>query len=206
MASNYYVMGKGRLEAFSDGVIAIIITIMVLELKVPHGNSLEDLKSILPVFTSYVLSFINVAIYWNNHHHMLQATKQVNGNILWANIHLLFWLSLFPFVANWMGENHFSKWPVILYGFVSLMCGTAYFILAKLLGKIHGKDSALAIAIGKDKKGILSLYIYILAIGLSFVHPLFGLILYILVALMWFIPDRRIERAIEGSGMGEIEH
>jgi uncharacterized membrane protein len=199
-------MGKGRLEAFSDGVIAIIITIMVLELKVPHGNSLGSLQPLLPVFTSYVLSFINVAIYWNNHHHMLQAARQVNGKILWANVHLLFWLSLFPFVANWMGENHFSQWPVILYGFVSLMSGTAYFILAQLLAKLHGKDAALTKAIGKDRKGIFSLYIYVVGIGLAFVQPLLGLIMYILVALMWFIPDKRIEKAIDGSGLQEIEH
>lgn len=159
-------MGKGRLEAFSDGVLAIIITIMVLELKVPHGNTPEDLQSLLPVFISYVLSFIYIAIYWNNHRHLMQAVHKVSGAVLWSNIHLLFWLSsLVPFATAWMGENHFSKWPVVLYGFILLMAGFAYYILAHCLTNIHGKNSALAMALGKDKKGMLSIILYIAGIG-----------------------------------------
>lgn len=192
-------MGKGRLEAFSDGVIAIIITIMVLEMKVPHGNSLDSLKPIIPVFLSYILSFINIAIYWNNHHHMMHSVKHVNGKVLWANIHLLFWLSLIPFVTGWMGENNFTTWPVAVYGIVLFMAGMAYYILAHCLADLHGKDSTLALAIGKDKKGLLSVMIYALGIGLSFVHSWMGLSLYALVAAMWFIPDRRIERKITGE-------
>lgn len=190
-------MTKGRLEAFSDGVIAIIITIMVLEIKVPHGDSLDSLKPMLPVFLSYILSFINIGIYWNNHHHLMQAVKHVNGTILWANIHLLFWLSLVPFTTGWMGENHFTKWPVIVYRFVLLMSGVAYYILSQCLAHLHGKESTLAIAIGKDKKGMASVLIYLAGVGLSFIDPLFGAISYILVAAMWFIPDRRIEKKID---------
>lgn len=196
-------MNKGRLEAFSDGVIAIIITIMVLEMKVPHGDDFASLKPLVNVFLSYVLSFTNVGIYWNNHHHMFHATKQINGKVLWLNIHLLFWLSLFPFVAGWMGENHFSQWPVILYGFVSLMSGCAYFVLAQELSKINGPGSPLAIAIGKDKKGIISVLLYLLGIGLSFLHPHLGLAAYILVAMMWFIPDRRVEKVLSQKNVGE---
>lgn len=190
-------MGKGRLEAFSDGVLAIIITIMVLELKVPHGASLEDLRPLLQVFFSYVLSFIYLGIYWNNHHHMMHSVHQVNGKILWANMHLLFWLSLTPFTTAWMGENHFETWPVVLYGFVLLMSGFAYYILAKTLVRAHGKESLLAQALGKDRKGILSIILYMVGIGLSFIYAWFGFSVYILVAAMWFIPDRRIEKKIE---------
>jgi uncharacterized membrane protein len=190
-------MGKGRLEAFSDGVLAIIITIMVLEMKVPHGDSLEALKPTLPVFISYILSFVYIGIYWNNHHHMMHAVHKVSGTVLWTNIHLLFWLSLVPFATAWMGENHFTKWPVVLYGFVLMMAGIAYYFLAHCLAGIHGKDSTLAEALGKDWKGISSVVIYIVGIGLSFVNPLLGLSAYVLVACMWFIPDRRIEKKLK---------
>jgi uncharacterized membrane protein len=189
-------MGKGRLEAFSDGVIAIIITIMVLELKVPHGSDLSMLRPLLPIFLSYVLSFIYIGIYWNNHHHMLHAARKVNGNILWANLHLLFWLSLVPFVTSWMGENHFAATPVALYGGVLLMCGAAYTVLARLLVVHHGPDSTLSLAFGKDFKGKISLVCYIAAILLSFVDPRLSLALYVFVALMWVVPDRRIEKVI----------
>ncbi|MBS1512693.1 MAG: DUF1211 domain-containing protein [Bacteroidetes bacterium] len=189
-------MGKGRLEAFSDGVIAIIITIMVLEMKVPHGGDLSALSSLLPVFLTYVLSFINVGIYWNNHHHMLHAAHRVTGGVLWMNIHLLFWLSLFPFATAWMGENHFSTWPVAVYGMVSLMAGIAYYILAQCLVHVHGKDSTLAKALGKDWKGLASVIIYAAGIALTFLHTWFGLASYIIVACIWLIPDRRIEKKI----------
>jgi uncharacterized membrane protein len=191
-------MGKGRLEAFSDGVLAIIITIMVLEMKVPHGNSLDDLKPLLPVFLSYVLSFIYIGIYWNNHHHLMHIVHKVNGAVLWSNIHLLFWLSLVPFATAWMGENYFSIWPVILYGFILMMAGVAYYILAHCLTSIHGKDSVLAKAIGKDKKGIISITLYIAGIIASaFLNPWIGFSIYVIVAAIWFIPDRRIEKKIE---------
>ena len=189
-------MTKGRMEAFSDGVLAIIITIMVLELKVPHGDTLKDLQPLIPVFLSYLLSFVHVGIYWNNHHHMLHATQKINGRILWTNMHLLFWLSLYPFATAWMGENHFSTWTVALYGIVALMSGVAYYFLAHSLINLHGKDSAIAAAIGKDKKGIASILLYILGIALSFVHPLIGVACYIAVACMWFIPDQRIEKKL----------
>ncbi|HZI53114.1 MAG TPA: TMEM175 family protein [Chitinophagaceae bacterium] len=189
-------MGKGRLEAFSDGVLAIIITIMVLEMKVPHGDSLAALKPLMPVFISYILSFIYVGIYWNNHHHMLHAAKHVNGRTLWANIHLLFWLSLIPFVTAWMGENNFSTLPVVFYGIVLLMAGIAYYILAHSLAVLHGKNSMLAEAIGKDRKGILSVVSCAVGIGLSFISPWLGLIIYAIVAIIWFIPDTRIEKKI----------
>ena len=189
-------MSKGRLEAFSDGVIAIIITIMVLELKVPHGVDWAALQPLLPVLLSYVLSFVYIGIYWNNHHHMLQAAGKVNGFILWANLHLLFWLSLVPFVTAWMGENHFAALPVALYGAVLLLAGLAYYILARALAAHHGKDSKLAIAIGKDYKGLLSLVIYALAIALAGHYTWVAFSLYVVVALIWFIPDRRIERMI----------
>ena len=192
-------MGKGRLEAFSDGVLAIIITIMVLEIKVPHGDILEDLKPLLPIFMSYVLSFIYIGIYWNNHHHLMQVVNKVNGAVLWSNIHLLFWLSLVPFATAWMGENHFSKWPVILYGFILMMAAVAYYILAQCLSNIHGKDSALAQAIGKDKKGIISLILYIIGIACSSINPWIGFSIYVIVAAIWFIPDRRIEKKIESE-------
>lgn len=190
-------MGKGRLEAFSDGVLAIIITIMVLEIKVPHGNMPEDLAPLLPIFMSYVLSFIYIGIYWNNHHHLMQVVTKVSGAVLWSNIHLLFWLSLVPFATAWMGENHFSKWPVILYGFILMMAGVAYYILAHCLTSIHGKDSTLAKALGKDQKGIISVVLYIAGIIASIlIHPWVGFSLYVLVAAIWFIPDRRIEKKI----------
>lgn len=190
-------MGKGRLEAFSDGVLAIIITIMVLELKIPHGNTPEDLKPLLPVFISYVLSFVYIGIYWNNHHHLMHVVHKVSGSVLWSNIHLLFWLSMVPFATAWMGENHFSKWPVILYGFILMMAGVSYYILAHSLTSIHGKDSVLSTAIGKDKKGIASVVLYIIGIACSFIHPWIGFSFYVIVAIIWFIPDRRIEKKIE---------
>jgi len=189
-------VGTGRLEAFSDGVIAIIITIMVLELKVPHGAELDVLRPLIPVFISYVLSFVFIGIYWNNHHHMLHAAEKVNGRILWANLHLLFWLSLIPFVTGWMGENHFAALPVALYGAVLLMAGLAYFVLARALAAHHGSDSKLAMALGKDSKGIASLVLYAAAVPLSFVNPWIAFAMYVVVAVIWFIPDRRIERVI----------
>ena len=189
-------MGKGRLEAFSDGVIAIIITIMVLELKVPHGSELAVLRPLIPVLLSYVLSFVFIGIYWNNHHHMLHAVHTVNGRILWANLHLLFWLSLIPFVTAWMGENHFAATTVGLYGVVMLMAAIAYFILSHVLVAHHGKDSALAVALGRDYKGVASLLLYAVAIPLAFVNSWSSIAIYILVALMWFIPDRRIEHVL----------
>ena len=192
-------MGKGRMEAFSDGVLAIIITIMVLEMKVPHGITPGALKSLAPVFISYVLSFINVAIYWNNHHHMLYAAKKVNGSVLWANIHLLFWLSLFPFVTGWMGENHFETWPVVLYGIVAFMAGIAYYLLAHSLAQLHGKDSTLTLALGKDWKGIFSVVLYLIGIGVSFINSWLGVFLYFIVVMMRFIPDRRIENKFRES-------
>ncbi|GGC96455.1 TMEM175 family protein [Undibacterium terreum] len=190
-------MDKGRLEAFSDGVIAIIITIMVLELKVPHGTDLNALLPLLPVFCSYVLSFIYVGIYWNNHHHMLHAAKQVSGAALWANLHLLFWLSLIPFVTGWVGENQFTSLPLALYGFVLLMSGFGYYLLARALVASHGGDSALAKAIGKDVKGITSVICYAVAIPAAFWNPWAAFVIYVGVAGMWFIPDRRIEQVME---------
>lgn len=191
-------MGKGRLEAFSDGVLAIIITIMVLELKIPKGNtSLADLyNEVGSIFLSYVLSFIYIAIYWNNHHHMMHAVTQVKGNVLWANAHLLFWLSLVPFTTGWMGENHFSQWPVALYGFNLLMAGVAYYILAHSLLGIHGRDSKFAKALGSDWKGKVSVIIYAIAICLCFIHPLIAFAIYVVVAAMWFIPDKRFEKEL----------
>lgn len=187
-------MGKGRLEAFSDGVIAIIITIMVLELKVPNGTELATLSPLIPVFISYVLSFIYVGIYWNNHHHMLHAASRVNGAILWANLHLLFWLSLIPFVTGWMGENHLAALPAALYGVVLLMAGLAYTILARVLTRHHGRESQLALAIGRDFKGIASLILYAIAIGSAFLQVWIAFALYVFVAFMWLVPDRRIEK------------
>lgn len=186
-------MHKGRLEAFSDGVIAIIITIMVLELKVPHGDSLSVLKPLIPVFVSYVLSFVYVGIYWNNHHHMLQAVERINGRILWANLHLLFWLSLFPFAAGWMGENNFRTLPVALYGLILFMAAIAYFILVRALTAHHDKDSKLVVAIGNDFKGIVSPFVYIVAIALAFLNPWIAFAMYVAVAIVWIVPDRRFE-------------
>ena len=193
-------MDKGRLEAFSDGVIAIIITIMVLELKIPNTDSIEALKPLLPVFLSYILSFIYVGIYWNNHHHTFQAAESVNGTILWANMHLLFWLSLVPFVTAWMGENHFTRWPVTFYGIVLLMNSIAYALLMAALVKLHGKDSVLAKAIGKDWKGTISTAIYITEIAVSWIKPQISFALYVVVACIWFIPDKRIEKKIVAEG------
>jgi len=186
-------MGKGRLEAFSDGVFAIIITIMVLELKVPHEPDLVALQALLPKFLSYVLSFVYVGIYWNNHHHLLQAVRHVNGNILWANLHLLFWLSLLPFATAWMGENNLASLPVALYGFVLLTAAIAYYILTKTLIAHHGKDSTLSVAIGRDIKGKISVGLYAGAILLTLVNSWLASGVYVLVAMMWLIPDRRIE-------------
>jgi uncharacterized membrane protein len=191
------VMSKGRLEAFSDGVLAIIITIMVLEMKVPHADSLQSLQPLIPVLISYVLSFIYIAIYWNNHHHMMHAAQHVNGPVLWANSLLLFWLSLVPFVTAWMGENHFSTWPVILYGVVLLMAAISYYVLAHNLTSLHGKDSLFSRSLGSDQKGKISMLIYLTGIGLSFVHPLLGFGLYVFVAVMWFKPDTRFEKPVE---------
>ena len=187
-------MSKGRMEAFSDGVIAIIITIMVLELRPPHGAELAALQPLIPLFLSYVLSFVYVGIYWNNHHHLLQAIKQVDGRDLWANLHLLFWLSLIPFVTGWVGENDFAAWPMALYGAILLGAAVAYFILSRALIALHGQESVLATAVGGDRKGQISLLIYLIAIALAFVDPRLAGGLYILVAVLWFIPDRRIEK------------
>lgn len=187
-------MGKGRLEAFSDAVIAIILTIMVLELKVPHGENWAALRPLLPVFLSYAMSFVFLSIYWNNHHHLLQAVRQVNGRILWANLHLLFWLSLIPFVTAWMGENHFTSVPVALYGVVMLASAIAYTILTVSLISHHGKDSPLAIALGKDIKGKLSLLIYTTAIPTAFANSWMACAMYMIVSCIWLIPDRRIEK------------
>jgi uncharacterized membrane protein len=189
-------MTKGRMEAFSDGVFAVIITIMVLEMKSPQGTGLTALKPLLPVFFSYVLSFVYVGIYWNNHHHLLQAAQHVTGGVLWANLHLLFWLSLTPFVTAWMGENHFAPWPVALYGVVLLLAGIAYFILTKTLIACQGKESKLAASIGTDRKGMVSLVAYIAAIPLSFVQPLIACACYAMVAIMWLVPDPRIEKTM----------
>ena len=190
-------MGKGRLEAFSDGVIAVIITIMVLEMKVPHGDDPSALMPLFPVFLSYVLSYVYVGIYWNNHHHMMHAVKTVHGPVLWANLHLLFWLSLIPFVTGWMGENHFAEIPVALYGAILMMCGIAYFILSRALIRHDGSGSVLAAAVGKDFKGIVSVVIYAVAIPLSFANRWLAFAMYIFVAIMWLVPDRRIERVID---------
>lgn len=187
-------MGTGRLEAFSDGVIAIIITIMVLELKVPQGEGFGVLKPLLPVFLSYVLSFLYVGIYWNNHHHMLHTLKHVNGKVLWANLYLLFWLSMFPFVTGWMGENHFAKLPTAVYAFVLLMAAIAYLILSRAIISTEGKDSPLAKAIGKDHKGNISIFLYAISIPLSFTYNWIAQCIFALVAIMWLIPDRRIEK------------
>ncbi len=189
-------MGKNRLEAFSDGVIAIIITIMVLELKVPHGTDFESLKPLLPVFLSYVLSFVYIGIYWNNHHHMLHMVKHVTGAMLWSNLHLLFWLSLLPFVTGWMGENHFSALPLAMYGVILMMAGFAYWLLQQTIISSQGENSILAQAVGRDVKGKLSVILYMLAIGVTIFCPWLAALIYTLVACMWLVPDRRIEGAL----------
>ena len=186
-------MGKNRLEAFSDGVIAVIITILVLELKVPHGGTFDVLLPLWPVFMSYVLSFIYVGIYWNNHHHMLHAAKEVSGGVLWANLHLLFWLSLIPFVTAWMGENHFETGPTAAYGFVLFMCSIAYLLLARALIAKHPKNATLAEALGDDRKGKLSCVLYLVGVALSWFVAWLGFVVYAAVAVVWLIPDRRIE-------------
>ena len=190
-------MGTTRLEAFSDGVIAIIITIMVLELHVPHETSIDALKPLIPVISSYILSFVYVGIYWNNHHHMLHVTNRVDGAVLWANLHLLFWLSLFPFTTAWMGENHFAAVPTAVYGVVLLMAGMAYFVLSRAIIRCEGPDSMLARAFGHDWKGKISMVIYLAAIGLSFVSQWLAQALFVTVAIIWLVPDRRIERVIK---------
>ena len=189
-------MTKARMETFSDGVIAIIITIMVLELRVPHDSSPAALVPLVPVFLSYVLSFIFLGIYWSNHHHLLHAVQHVGGGVLWANLHLLFWLSLIPFATAWMGENHFAPWTLVLYGTVLLFAAIAYFILVRTLLSLHGRDSVLATALGRDFKGKISIVIYLVAIPLALVKWWLACALYVLVAIMWLIPDRRIERTL----------
>ena len=185
-------MTKGRLEAFSDGVIAVIITIMVLELKAPHGSDLATLRPLLPAFLTYVLSFVMLGIYWNNHHHMLHATDRINGAIMWANLHLLFWLSLIPFVTGWMGENHFAALPTAVYGFVLLMAGIAYTIMEVVIIRDQGPHSKLAAAVGSEFKGKMSATLYAIAIPLAFVHELIADAIYVCIALMWLVPDRRM--------------
>jgi uncharacterized membrane protein len=198
-------MGTGRLEAFSDGVIAIIITIMVLELRVPHETTLDALRPLLPVFLSYVLSFVYLGIYWNNHHHMLHVAQQVDGAILWANLHLLFWLSIVPFVTAWMGENHFAPVPTACYGIVLLMAAIAYFILQRAILRREGPHSLLAAAVGKDYKGKLSPILYAAAIPTALVRPTIAEALYVLVALIWLIPDPRIAKVVEHPDIAERE-
>jgi uncharacterized membrane protein len=192
-------MGKGRLEAFSDGVLAIIITIMVLELKVPHGDDFAALKPVIPVFLSYVLSFVYVGIYWNNHHHMLHATQSVSGPILWANLHLLFWLSLIPAATAWMGENHFAPAPTAMYGVPLLMAAIAYLVLQQAILARHGSNSLLAAAVGRDLKGKLSPLLYVIAIPAAFIRPWIAGSIYVTVALIWLVPDRRIEKVLESN-------
>jgi len=195
-------MSKSRLEAFSDGVIAIIITIMVLELRPPAGTDWSALQPLIPVFVSYIISFAYIAIYWNNHHHLLQACRKVNGAVLWANIHLLLWLSLFPFVTAWVGERPGAAAPSALYGIVLLLAAIAYFILSNTIIAVEGADSMLARAVGKDRKGRLSLVLYLIAIGASWTLPVIAHGIYILVALIWLVPDRRIERTLEAAAPG----
>ncbi|GAB3627848.1 hypothetical protein PTE30175_04518 [Pandoraea terrae] len=190
-------MGKTRIEAFSDGVVAIIITIMVLELRAPHGSELDDLLPLAPTFLTYILSFIYVGVYWNNHHHLFHVVQRIGGSVLWANLHLLFWLSLVPFVTRWMGENHFTPWPTALYGVVLAMAAIAYYLLTRALLAQHGENAKLAAALGRDVKGKLSVVAYLFAIALSFVLPAVSLAIYAIVALVWLIPDRRIEHVIE---------
>jgi uncharacterized membrane protein len=193
-------MNKGRVEAFSDGVLAVIITIMVLEMKSPHGTNLAALKPVIPVLLTYILSFVYIGIYWNNHHHLLHATQRVNGSTLWANLHLLFWLSLIPFTTAWMGENHFDSLPVAVYGIVLLLSGVAYFILSRALINLHGEGSTLAMSIGRDRKGKISIVMYAAAIPFAFVKPWMAGLCYVIVAVIWLSPDPRIERRIAQSG------
>ena len=195
-------MEKDRVQAFSDGVIAILITIMVLELRIPRGSDASDLRPLVPVFLTYLLSFVNLGIYWNNHHHLLSATRRVNGAVLWANLHLLFWLSLFPFFTGWMGENHFAQTPTILYGVLGLCAGVAYYLLQSLIVSEQGPDSALAKALGRDLKGKASPVIYIAGVALGFANRWLALASYIIVAVMWFIPDRRLEPRPQTEKMG----
>jgi uncharacterized membrane protein len=190
-------MSKTRLEAFSDGVVAILITILVLELRVPHGADFADLRPLAPVFSTYVLSFVFLGIYWNNHHHMLHAADRINGKILWANLHLLFWLSLIPFTTGWMGENHFAALPTAVYGVVLLAAGLAYLILSHAIIRHHGPDSRLARAVGKDLKGKVSALLYAVAIPAAFIQRWVALGLYVVVALIWLVPDKRIEAIVE---------
>jgi uncharacterized membrane protein len=190
-------MNKGRMEAFSDGVLAIIITIMVLEIKVPHGNDFENLTPLIPVFLSYILSYIYLGIYWNNHHHMMHTVKKVSGGVLWANLHLLFWLSLIPFVTGWMGENNFAQRPMALYGFILLMSAVAYYILQLQIIKTNGEDTILSEAVGKDIKGKISPILYIIGIAFTWINTWVSGILFTLVAFMWLIPDKRIEKYIK---------
>jgi uncharacterized membrane protein len=192
--SEHGTMGKGRLEAFSDGVIAVILTIMVLEMKVPHGTDIGVLAPMWPVFIAYVLSYVYVGIYWSNHHHLFHAIDHVTGGILWANLHLLFWLSLVPFTTGWMSENHFAAVPTALYGFVLLMASIAYFILSRCLIAVHGRGSQLERSVGRDRKGMVSTAIYLAAVPLSFVHWAIAFGLYTIVAMIWIVPDRRIEK------------
>ncbi|HEY7541528.1 MAG TPA: TMEM175 family protein [Methylomirabilota bacterium] len=193
-------MNKGRLEAFSDAVIAVIITVMVLELKTPHGTDAAALAPMLPIFLTYVLSFVFVGLYWNNHHHLCHAVHHVNGTTLWANLHLLFWLSLVPFVTGWMGDSHFAPLPVTAYGAVLLGAASAYYILTRVLLRVHAKDSLLARALGHDRKGKISLAIYVVAIALAFVQPLISCALYVVVAAIWLCPDRRFEKLFDRQG------
>src|SRR5437667_62001 len=198
-------MRTERINAFSDGVVAILITILVLELKVPHGADLAALHDLLPIFLAYVLSFVVIAIYWNNHHHMLYLTDRITGGILWANLHLLFWLSLMPFVTGWMGENHFAPLPTALYGVVLLFAGVAYYILEQTIIRSQGASSRLREAVGGDRKGLISVVLYAIAIPLAFVNQLLSDGLYVLVALMWLVPDRRIEQRFEAASEEEQE-
>jgi uncharacterized membrane protein len=189
-------MTKGRLEAFSDGVIAIIITIMVLEMKVPHGADAAALRPLLPVFVSYLLSYVMIGIYWNNHHHLFHAVERVNGRILWRNLHLLFWLAQVPFATGWMGENHFASLPTALYGFVMLMAGVAYYFLVRAILAHHGRESRVANALGRDVKGKVSVLLYVVALPMAFINRWIAGAIYVFVAMIWFIPDSRIERRL----------
>ena len=190
-------MNKNRLEAFSDGVLAILITIMVLELKIPQGDDWHSFQLLIPKFVSYITSFIYIAIYWNNHHHLIHTVKHVTGSILWANIHLLFWLTLVPFVTAWAGENQFAKFPVAAYSFILLMAGVAYFILSRTIISVHGKDSILSTAIGRDLKGVISMIGYAIAVPLSFYYTEISIGIIIAIAFLWLIPDRRIEKKVK---------